>query len=377
MDGPYKKRVFYPFIHVDRIGETADQLFCLKNLYATDEYNVSVITFPPEMVRPANREFFTIATRGMNVIYTEDGNVVGIGYKNPSKNKVVTEGDKIYLMLMHSQLKELYRERFGNEAPRFFFSLSDDELREGETIQAQMGIPDDARIVCLYVRDGAYFGDSDDQGRYKNADINSYLPSVRYLVENGYYVVRIGDPKMHPLKLTSPQIIDTPFHPAYTGLVEPYFVSKCEFMLGSPSGPLGLANFFNKPGIFANAIIDSGFHLWLNPGTLFLFKKYFSTKLGRCLTYEEVLLSPAVDFYRMRLFDAAEIVLIDNTSEEILAATREMIARLSLSYELGRNNSRINRKLIVLHEKVDYLRQRYLLKEVIPYFPHYSLHSCK
>lgn len=367
------KKVFYPFIHADRIGEIADQMFCLRNLYPVDEYDVHVITCDLRKFKTANNAVFEIATRGMRVIYSDDPASIAGCYKNPEQNSIIENGDSIYVMLMHSQLKaELlkgrsYRQRYD------YFSLSVDQLRQGEQLKAKFKIPHDAKIVCLYVRDGLYF-DNDLAANYRNANIFNYFPAIDYLIRSGYYVIRMGDSKMKPLGIESPQLIDSPFHSEYCEIVEPYFISQCEFMIGTPSGPLGLALYFNRPVIYTNCTLDGLTCLLLHKNTLLLFKKYHSDLLGRCLTYEEILCSPVAEFFRTRLYVESKISLLENSAEEIVCSVKEMIARLEKSYQpngIARNERKIN----MLHARADEYRRSSIPKEAIPYLPFYSLHQ--
>jgi len=369
---PVRKKVFYPFLHMDRVGEIADQMFCLRNLYPVVDYDLHIITHDPRQVKIANQAVFDIATRGMHVAVPKDSSLVGCCYNTPEYNRIITDGDSIYVMLMHSQLKARLLENRAGKTQYDYFSLSDKELALGQALRAEFNIPSSARIVCLYVRDGSYFS-NDYQSSYRNADICNYIPAVNYLLNEGFYVVRIGDNKMKPLNISNPQFIDSPFHPAYCELVEPYFISQCDFMIGTPSGPLGLALYFNRPVIYTNTTLESITCLLLHKQTLLLFKKYHSNLLGRCLCYEEILHSPVADFFRTRLYAETGVSLLENSPLEILQSTKEMVARLNNNcWHLEPDTERRVREL---HARADRFRQESIPKEAIPYLPFYSLHQ--
>ena len=160
--------------------------------------------------------------------------------------------------------------------------LVDEQRERGRALQLQMGIPDDARIVVLHVRELGYH----PYYQTRCADPRTYLPLIRYLQAQGYHVVRIGDPTMTRLEGLGPGFHDMPFHPLYEPLAEPYFVEKCDFFIGMNSGPSELGRAMRRPMMIANASLLSG----ANPFAFELlgYKKVQHIDSGRYLSLREI-----------------------------------------------------------------------------------------
>ena len=70
-----------------------------------------------------------------------------------------------------------------------------------------LGIPVNAKFVCLLVRDNKYlkelFPDGNDwmYHSYRDANIKNFEAAVQYLAEAGYYVIKMGCNKSEKLNV--------------------------------------------------------------------------------------------------------------------------------------------------------------------------------
>ena len=370
---------------IERIGEVADQMFYLRNLYPEEGTQFDLITFPFEMRPKTNKRFFQIATRGMRHRTSTDEELVYV-YRRIDVNRatpqldglMVRHGmgcgrDKLEAVLPPGQtlvpygpvgLNSTFIERYRRwSRPPFHFSLSEEEKTEGLMLQSQLGIPQGAPIVTLHVREGGYLPQFNYDHRY--SDITNYFPAVEYLIQQGYWVVRIGDTEMRPIDASSEQFIDLPFHSKYSELADPYLISKSRFVLGTSSGPWAVARGFNIPTLLTNGVFEA--IRWAEPGALFVPKHYHSIALGRDLSYEEILTSPAVEFPRQELFDRAGIELRENSSDEILRATKEMHQRVEGTYASQDELERLHTRERWIQEKAHMSRRQHLPRLSYPF----------
>ncbi len=210
-------------------------------------------------------------------------------------------------------------------------TLNDQEKEQGLRLRTDFGIPADAPIVTLYVREQGYFP-AHIHHSHRNANVETYIPAIKYLVEQGFTVVRIGDDKMHRLPDLGPQVIDAPFHAAYDQLVEPYFVSESAFMIKTLSGPDCLSMAFGIPSVITNFYWNA-FATQIKDD-LCVPKKYYSHRYQRDLTLSEIATDKDLLFAGNAVdFTSRHIQLIDNTEQEILQATGEMVARQRGQFE--------------------------------------------
>ena len=90
---------------------------------------------------------------------------------------------------------------------------------------------------------------------------------------------------------------------------------------------------------------------------MFFPKKIYSHQLGKSLTYEENILSPAVNNVEDRHFQQAGIEVIENSSEEILVAVKEMNARLDGNYSSPQEIANFNQRVKTIQSKAHYYRK--------------------
>ena len=196
------------------------------------------------------------------------------------------------------------------------------------------GIAPDARLVCIHAREGGYKRGDEIQdtkpeaGRNdhtRNARIESYLHAVDYLVQRGYTVIRLGDPSMTPLR--HPGVVDLATSPARTNLLEVYCLLRSDCMVAGESAYVNLIYLTNTPVLLVNVTEPISAYPIRAPG-LFLHKTVVDKPTGRRLTSFDLL---GLDYHR-RLRDTRRYLYADNSPEEILDATREMIEWLNWTW---------------------------------------------
>ena len=198
-------------------------------------------------------------------------------------------------------------------------ALTDEQQERGRALQRRLGIPEDAAIVVVHIRQPGFHGSLYPS---RCADPETYRPLAAWLLREGYHVIRIGDPSMTRLDGMGPGFFDMPFHSAYTSLVEPYFIARAEFVAAMNSGPCELARALQKPLMLTN--IMPFFVVGPMAFELAAFKKIRDRKTGRGLSYQEILeqdmcVENDFEYAPVRGFDVEPL-----SAEEILLVGREM-----------------------------------------------------
>jgi len=360
-----RKHVIYPLPMIDRIGQLTWEMFCLRNLYDEEEYEITVFT-PPLHTRPrTNRAVYNIVMRGIDVIHSADHQLLEFNIEHRDdtslRSRILEDGSEL-ILLPYERLADEFYWKFAaqQKKPKYHFSLSDEELGRGLQLRRAFGIPDTAPIVTLHVREAGYLPHLTYHS-YRDADIATYVPAIEYLIHENFYVVRLGDNTMKPFVNPPPQLIDAPFAPGYSELVEPYFIAVSRFYIGMPSGPMSLALGLGTRVVCTNARIHriaAGGITTGAPEDFFIPKKYYSEELGRPLRYEEIIGSPLLDCARSHLFRKARVRLLDNSPDEILLAVREMndsLGGLGPSAAEGQKYARLVRSIEL---KADHLSRK-------------------
>jgi putative glycosyltransferase (TIGR04372 family) len=195
--------------------------------------------------------------------------------------------------------------------------------RDGRAFSAVHGIVDDKPIIVLHVRESGYHG-LRKQG-YRDADIRDYEVSIRYLLDSGYQVIRIGDERMSRLPLDAPGYLELPFLNGYNPRLDPYFIARSSFMIGSQSGPCAYARALGLPVLSVNAV----YHYTLLPAMdeMACFKRYLKHENGRArdLSPDEILGDRLSHYDNAHQFAGAGIELQCASSSEILDAVSAMM----------------------------------------------------
>jgi len=189
------------------------------------------------------------------------------------------------------------------------------------------GIAPATRLVCIHAREAGYkrgneihdtkphYGRDD---RTRNARIDTYLSAVDLLVSRGYTVVRLGDPSMTPLR--HPGVVDLATSPRRTNLLEVYCLLRSDLIIAGESAYVNLTCLTNTPILLVNATEPISAYPVRAPG-LFLPKAVVDKRIGQRLTHIDLLSQE----YQKRLRDSRLYLYVDNSPEEILEATREML----------------------------------------------------
>ena len=350
MMNKHAKHIIYVSPQIYAYAEIAYQTFCLRNLFSDEnKYQISLITFPIQKFK-MNKALYNITTRGINVVQTTDHNLIWYSSKTEKKS-VIQEGNNIYLLCNNNELYLNFFKSFQNRQRVYFPSLNKRELEKGKKIRKSFGIPEHAPIVTLHVRESGWTGGKKNDGPsiHRNAQIKNYYLAIKYLIEEGFYVVRLGDTSMKKLELIDPHVIDAPFHPNYSDIVDPYFISQSTFFIGVASGPYTIAECFGTPKLMTNYPISDYTCAWKKD--LFIFKKYYSEHLKRYLTYDEILTSQASSLAHTESLEKEGLKLVENTSEEILAAVKEMDDRLNDNYSSKEEMKQINSHFLSIQKK--------------------------
>jgi putative glycosyltransferase (TIGR04372 family) len=154
-----------------------------------------------------------------------------------------------------------------------------------QIIRSKMGIGKEDWFACLHVREGGFRNDY-DRREWRNASIGNYIPAIKAITEAGGRVIRMGDNTMTPLPEMD-QVIDYPFSPFKSDLMDLYLISECRFYIGLQSGILDVALLFQKPLIMPNMVFWTYGHLYKR-GDIGITKHIYSFSQRRFLSIKEM-----------------------------------------------------------------------------------------
>ncbi len=229
----------------------------------------------------------------------------------------VEEGRKVSA----HEVQQSYRERFG--APLV-------SLDAGKRNQAQRAlsalVPEGRKFVAVHVRDSGFYNDPERNTR--NGNIWNYEPAFRYLIEQGYVVVRMGDPSMVPIEKMvercGPGLVDYAHSDIRSHLVDCYLISDCDFYIGLASGIWALAIVFEKPTVLVN-FYSAATGLGFGPRDLTTFKTLRYRADDSLVPLQLQFKPPFSHNPPVRVLDEAGVYLQENDAEEIRETVREFL----------------------------------------------------
>lgn len=198
----------------------------------------------------------------------------------------------------------------------------DQKLRIGASIDKLLGLKN-KKYVCLHVRDSGFHNDLTKRS-YRNADITTYKSAILHLIENGFTVVRLGDPSMPKLNLNNQGYIEYSHSDFKSELLDLALIKNCEFYIGMQSGPLDIALMFQKPVLILNM------YEWINGCPLKitdrgLLKNILISGNSRFLTLEEIFRLPFKFTNIMLKLEENEIQFFDNNEYQLFYAIKDYL----------------------------------------------------
>jgi putative glycosyltransferase (TIGR04372 family) len=182
-------------------------------------------------------------------------------------------------------------------------------------------------FVVIHARDSTY--KRYDGESYRNTNINSFKKSVNWLLSKNFQIIRIGNRGMNRCSYAKKIIDLTTYNMNQKDkeILDLFFIQECYFFIGSASGPYTLASMFNKPMLLVNMCPLGNVFPCAKRGIV-LPKLYMNKISKKFIMFKDIL---NFNFSHLRLdreFETLNIKLIDNTSEEILAATTEIYKKV-------------------------------------------------
>jgi putative glycosyltransferase (TIGR04372 family) len=231
------------------------------------------------------------------------------------------------------------------------FTLKPDHATQGEACLRAMGIPKGAWFVCIHVREGGYSPSDQAHHSYRDADIRNYQPAIEEIVRRGGWCVRMGDATMTPLP-PMPGLVDYAGSPLKSDLMDVFLCARCRFFLGTSSGLFLVSSAFGVPSALSN-MAPLGCSYGHFRKDISIPKLYLSND-GRAIPFTRLMDQPAADFRWASLLAASGIQLQENTPDEILDLTREMLGRLGGSYVGTDGSEELQRAFRDLFSEINY-----------------------
>lgn len=216
--------------------------------------------------------------------------------------------------------------KFSERGP--LLRMNKSEIKEGNEILKILGIPNNkAWYACLHVREGGFHKNWEKiYASGRNADIDTYISACNEIIKQGGFVIRMGDKSMKKLPKGC-GIIDYAHSEYKSEFMDVFLCATAKFFLGTNSGLSLVPPLFGVSCALTNWV-PIGIAQWYLHDT-YIPKKFFSKKHQRLNTFKEILNNKIGWIQFEKDFIDNEVIVINNTSEEILDFIIETLYKLN------------------------------------------------
>ena len=150
--------------------------------------------------------------------------------------------------------------------------LPEESLRATSWL-GQHGWTEGEPFVCFMVRDSTYLSNDPLQGGgrdrakeswayhdYRDSEIETYFPAMKWLADQGVWVLRMGKLMGAPLPHVHERVIDYAFDPGKSDLLDIWLFANCTGCVSTGTGPDSIAQVYDRPTLFVNVLPLSDIH---------------------------------------------------------------------------------------------------------------------
>lgn len=223
---------------------------------------------------------------------------------------------------------------YSSSNPHLSFSAEEEAL--GIARLEELGIPFGSSFVCLTVRDNAYlykeFPSIDfSYHNYRDSDVQNYVLAAESLANLGCFVIRMGSVVNCKINSSHSKVIDYATNGLRSDFMDIYLGANCLFCITQGTGFDSVPMIFRKPIVQVNSA-PLGYCYTFGRDPIVLCKKHFDTSTNKELSLSEIFTRGVGFCLNLLNFDDRNVVLIENSPEEILDAVMEMYSRLNGSW---------------------------------------------
>jgi putative glycosyltransferase (TIGR04372 family) len=241
---------------------------------------------------------------------------------NPDSNCIVKNNKRLESILK-------------NTKPNISFSFEEHKI--GRQLLFDLKIPTNEQYICFNARDNTYLNKvskSTDWSYhdYRDSSIENYIPTADEMSKRGHSSIRMGAIVKNPINSDNPKIIDYSVSEHRTDFNDIYIGSHCRFFLCSDGGISVIPEMFRVPVVYVNWTSIIRISTWALNG-LFIFKKFYLRDKERYMTFSEIMNLEFGGNDTNEIFQNLNLVLIENSEEEIRSVAIEMDERLNCTWK--------------------------------------------
>ena len=234
-------------------------------------------------------------------------------------------------------------------------------------VSRELGLPKNAWFICVHAREGGYSPIDESIQSYRNCDITNYSSAIDEVIKNGGWVIRLGDCSMSRM-LAKNGLIDYAHSYLKSERLDVILCAKAKFILGCSSGLACVGTVFGTPCAITNLVPIS--NLWFTKNDISIPKSIIDKDSYTPLTIPDILNRKIANYQYTQLYINEGITLVENTNDEILNLTLDMLNKIDHSEDTY-NQKKLKSNIDQLMQKHHYsygssatISMRYILNSV-------------
>lgn len=317
-----ERTLVYVLSMPSRIGHLALEPHALFNIYGED-YDRLIVVSRENQSFPSSRGVRELAGQYVDFADTPHREVVEMGHHD---GNIQDFGIFSFAIASPQTLIAKFVDAQAEGRRPKYFSIPPEMRARGEVALGRLGITPSDKVIGFHARTAGTHANAAYHD-YRNARLENYEALLRHLLDQGYWVIRLGDKQTPDMPFAHPRMVDLPKTPDYLDFMDVVIADRSVFGLVGDSGPEAIFRILGKPILRVNCAATH--HVWLGPDDLLLLKNYHDRQTGRKLGYKEVLDRGLSCVVAARDLDRHAVDILENTSEELLGAGMEMLDRLA------------------------------------------------
>ncbi len=233
-------------------------------------------------------------------------------------------------------------------------SLSELDYNRGWDALQKLGVPRTAWFVCIHCRENGYDAETDWGNR--SSDIDNYFVAMKSIVEQGGWVIRMGDSTMKNIPQME-HVIDYAHSDIKSDWMDVFLCASCKLFVGGASGLYLLSDVFGVPLVIVNAspmsIVLPNSHY----KNIAIPKLIWSIKENRYLTFNEVFNSKISSIWSVKEYADNELKVIDNSPDDISNAIQERLDMIDNNITYTDKDEQLQKRFISLIKPEHYSYQ--------------------
>ena len=232
----------------------------------------------------------------------------------------------------------------------------EEETKIAKDWLSKQGWTEGEPFVCLLVRDSAFLandllhgkGDKASYERwsyhdFRDADITTYYPAMKWLADQGVWVLRMGKIMANEISVMHPRIIDYAFHPDKSDLLDIWLFANCAGCISSGNGIDIISKVYCRPVVTINYVpIDNCLFSY----NLMCVPKYQRwSDSHRHFTIKEIILGGIPINDTNKIIELG-VELIDLSPDEILEAVKEFWGRIEGSWAESKEDAMLQKRFL-------------------------------